>query len=196
MRDDKLLKRAGRGDETAFLLLYERHREAVFRFAFRLSGTADVAEDVTHECFVHLIAHAADYDPTRASLRTYLCAAARNLTVSRLRRAGTEVPVDDLAVEPAALAHDPLHVVLERELSTAVQRAVLSLSALQREAVILFEFEDLSLLEIAAVVGADVGTIKGRLHRARQRLRQALAPYFRSAIDHPRRRTTAAKPQS
>ena len=189
------MKRAGRGDKTAFLLLYERHREAVFRFAFRLCGSADVAEDVTHDCFVHLITHAAVYDPTRASLRTYLCAATRNLTVSRLRRVGTEVPVDNLCAEPRAPEHDPLHVVLDKELSRAVQRAVLSLSSLQREAVILFEFEDLSLVEIAAAVGSDVGTIKGRLHRARERLRHALSPYFQSALDQPLRRTTGAKPR-
>ena len=54
---------------------------------------------------------------------------------------------------------------------------------MQREALILFEYEELSLAEIALIVGADVGTVKARLHRARQRLRRSLAPYLRSSTE-------------
>lgn len=68
--------------------------------------------------------------------------------------------------------------ILNDELSGEVQRAVASLPPLQREALILFEYEELSLIEVAAIVGADVGTVKGRLFRAREKLRQELAQYF------------------
>jgi RNA polymerase sigma-70 factor (ECF subfamily) len=61
-------------------------------------------------------------------------------------------------------------------LSTLVAAAVQSLAPLQREAVVLFEYEGFTLEEIAAVVGAEVGTVKSRLHRAREKLRRRLAP--------------------
>ena len=65
------------------------------------------------------------------------------------------------------------------EAATAVERAVAALPLLEREALILFQYEGLTLAEIAEVVGAEVGTVKGRLHRARERLRIELAPYRR-----------------
>jgi RNA polymerase sigma-70 factor (ECF subfamily) len=72
----------------------------------------------------------------------------------------------------------PLRRLLEGERSAAVQEAVASLPPLQREALILFEYEGESLAEIARIVGADTGTVKARLHRARERLRRALAPWL------------------
>ena len=81
--------------------------------------------------------------------------------------------------------HGPLHQLLDAELSQAVLRAIDDLSPLQREALVLFEYEELTLGEIAVVVGADVGTVKGRLHRARQSLKRQLAPYFRSRTEAP-----------
>ena len=86
MTDERLLKRASRGDEAAFLLLYERHRDAVYRFAYRMLGRAALAEDVTHDCFLSLIKQPARFDPSRAvRLRTYLYAAARNLAMKHFR---------------------------------------------------------------------------------------------------------------
>ncbi|MGB7924091.1 MAG: RNA polymerase sigma factor [Pyrinomonadaceae bacterium] len=182
MTDERLLKRASRGDEAAFLLLYERHRDAVFRFAYRLLGSTALAEDVAHDCFLSLIKQPERFDPSRAvQLRTYLYAAARNLAMKHFRRQGREAAADELPEEPRAPStEEPLRRLLDAELSSEVRRAVEELSPLQREALILFEYEELSLAEIAAIVGADIGTVKARLSRARQRLRRSLAPYFRS----------------
>jgi RNA polymerase sigma-70 factor (ECF subfamily) len=71
---------------------------------------------------------------------------------------------------------DPLREVLESERAGVVERAVAALPLLQREALILFEYEDLSLEEIAGITGADVGAVKARLFRAREALRRRLAP--------------------
>lgn len=182
MTDEKLLQRASGGDEVAFMILYERHRAPVFRFAYRLLGSIELAEDVAHDCFLGLIKRPAGFDPTRAALRTYLYAAARNLASKHFRQhAGVGVPVDELLDEPCAPeSEEPLRQLLDEELSAEVRRAVMSLPPLQREAVVLFEYEELSLAEIALVVGADVGTVKSRLHRAREGLRRSLAPYFKS----------------
>jgi len=183
MTDERLLKRASRGDEAAFLLLYERHRDAVFRFAYRLLGSTWLAEHVAHDCFLSLIKQPEHFDPARAvQLRTYLYAAARNLAMKHFRRQGHEVMVEELTEEPRVPeAHEPLRQLLDEELSLEVRRAIDGLPPLQREALILFEYEELTLAEIASVVGADTGTVKARLHRARQRLKRSLAPYLESS---------------
>jgi RNA polymerase sigma factor (sigma-70 family) len=185
MTDERLLKRASRGDEAAFLLLYERHRDAVYRFAYRLLGHSALAEDVTHDCFLSLIREPLRFDPARAvELRTYLYAAARNLAMKHFRRQGQEASVDELREEPRGPErHEPLRRLLDEELSAEVRRAIEELPPLQREALILFEYEELSLAEVARVVGADTGTVKARLRRARQRLKRSLAPYLSSSSE-------------
>jgi len=176
-----LLARAGSGDEAAFLLLYERHRTAIFRFAYRLSGSVELAEDITHDCFVSLIKHPERYNPERAMLRTYLFAAARNLALKYFRASGRESALDDLVDEPPVPPREePLRQLLEAELAAKVQEAVAKLPPLQREALILFEYEGLPLSEIAMVTGSDVGAVKSRLHRARESMRNRLAPYLNS----------------
>jgi RNA polymerase sigma-70 factor, ECF subfamily len=183
MTDERLLEQAASGDETAFAVIYERHRGLVFRFAYRLSQSREMAEEITHDCFLGLIKEPQRFktDKQTASLRTYLCAAARNLVFKRLRRAGAETVIDDFSERLAAAeSQEPLRLLLDAEASEAVRKAISELPPLQREALILFEYEEMSLAEIAEVVGADVGTVKSRLHRARERLRAALAPYFKS----------------
>jgi RNA polymerase sigma-70 factor (ECF subfamily) len=172
-----LLRKAGRGDEAAFLLLYERHRTPVFRFACRMIGSIPLAEDVTQECFLSILKRPDAFDGTRASLRTYLCAIARHLAFRQLRRQGQETlldePIEDATPDPA---EDPLRTVIEAEAAEAVRDAVQALPPLQREAIVLFEYEGMSLVEVAAVCETDVGTVKSRLHRARERLKRTLAP--------------------
>ncbi len=176
----ELLLRAGRGDEAAFLLLYERHRTPVFRFACRMLGSAPLAEDVTQECFLSILRRPEAFRAERASLRTYLCAIARHLALKQLRKRGQETLVDDPPEAGdgawAAAGADPLRRVVEAEEAEAVRTAVLALPPLQREAVVLFEYQEMSLADVAAVCDTDVGTVKSRLHRARERLRRALAP--------------------
>ena len=72
----------------------------------------------------------------------------------------------------------PLSRLLSDELSLRVQQAVSSLPPLQKEALVLFEYEGMTLSEIANLIGTDIGAVKSRLHRARERLRTALRPYL------------------
>jgi len=183
--DEALLKRAGEGDQAAFLELYDRHRQPIFRFAYRLLGEVDTAEDVTHDCFLSLIRKPENFRPGRASLRTYLFAAARNLALKYFRNSGREAGLDELTEEPQlSPRHEPLRQLLDEELAAEIRRAVFSLAPLQREALILFEYEGLSLSEIAEITGADTGAVKGRLYRARERLKSILRPYLASELGH------------
>jgi RNA polymerase sigma-70 factor (ECF subfamily) len=171
-----LLARAASGDTDAFQEVFDAHHAAVFRFAWRLTSAVDAAEDMTQECFLRLIGNSG-FDSRRGSLRQYLYGMVRNLARQRWQASGREVSWDDEAdgeALPAAIAPDEL---VSAEVSEVVQAALASLPVLQREAIVLFEFEELALEEIAAVVGADVGTVKSRLHRARERLRRTLAGY-------------------
>lgn len=184
MSDELLLERAKGGDQAAFEELYERHRNAVFGFAYRLLGSVETAEDVTHDCFLSLIRRPDGFAASRAGLRTYLYGAARNLALKYLRNAGREDALDELTLEPPVpVREQPLNRVLDEELSQKVQEAVTSLPPLQREAIVLFEYEGLALSEIADIVGSDVGAVKARLHRARERLRSTLRPYLNSALE-------------
>ena len=176
--DEALLKRAGEGDQAAFLELYDRHRQPIFRFAYRLLGEVDIAEDVTHDCFLSLIRKPENFRPERASLRTYLFEATRNLALKHFRTSGRETGLDEMTEEPQlSPRHGPLRKLLDEELAAEVRKAVFSLPPLQREALVLFEYEGLSLNEIAEITGADVGAVKGRLYRARERLKTVLRPY-------------------
>ena len=174
----ELLLSAGRGDEAAFLLLYERHRTPVFRFACRMLASAPQAEDVTQECFLSILRRPEAFQAERASLRTYLCAIARHLALKQLRRQGFETTADEPIEDTRDDGTEPLQHLLEEETAEAVRKAVNALPPLQREAVILFEYEDMSLAEIACVAETDVGAVKSRLHRARERLRRSLAPWL------------------
>jgi len=177
--DESLLEGARLGDETAFLELYRRHRDGAFRFACRMLGSRELAEDVTHDCFLGLIRNPGRFDPRRAPLRAYLYGAVRNLALKRLRRLGNEQAVADPgATESTSPAGEPLHDLLAQELSAKVRAAIAGMPAAQREVILLFEYEGQRLADIAAIIGADVGTVKWRLHQARGHLRKELAPYL------------------
>jgi RNA polymerase sigma-70 factor (ECF subfamily) len=178
--DERLLEEAAQGKTAAFQILYERYRDPIFRFAYRMLGSVEAAEDVAHDCFLGLIKEPGRFDSTKASLRTYLYAAARNQAAKRYLNSNRESGIDELVNEPRVAAHlEPIRQVLDNELAGEVQRAIESLPPLQREALVLFEYEDLSLAEIGAIVGADSNAVKARLFRARDKLRARLERYFR-----------------
>ncbi|HET8546982.1 MAG TPA: RNA polymerase sigma factor [Bryobacteraceae bacterium] len=156
--------------DAEFRTILSDHKDAVYRFAWRMTGSAEVAEDVAQDCFLALLRHPERYDVTRAPLRTFLLAVARNLIRKRWRaeRRWDELDDDAFIAEPV----DPVRA----EIAELVGRAVQSLPPLQREALILAEYDDMSLEEIALTVDAELTTVKGRLHRARENLRKMLAP--------------------
>jgi RNA polymerase sigma-70 factor (ECF subfamily) len=172
--DAGLLARARVGDEAAFLTLYRRHRTPIFRFAYRLTASAPEAEDIVQECFLALLGRDG-FDARQGSLRTYLFGIVRHLAWKRSRLLDRETRETEEVDERADIV-DPLRDLLMDERAGKVERAVSSLPLLQREALILFEYEELSMEEIGAITGADVGAVKARLFRARESLRRRLAP--------------------
>ena len=162
--------------KAEFNVAFSEHKDAVYGFAYRMTNSPDQGEDITQDCFLAMLAQSGRYDPARGTLRCFLIGIARNLTFKRWRADQRWDPldaIDEIAVEPI----DPAAA----NTAELVARAVSALPPLQREALILAEYEGFSLKEIAQTVEAEVGTVKARLHRARENLRHALAPLAPSA---------------
>jgi RNA polymerase sigma factor (sigma-70 family) len=155
--------------ETALQSAFNEHQDAIYRFAWRMAGP-DAAEDIAQDVFLTLLRHPERFDPARGTLRAFLLGVARNLALKRWRQEHRWDPLDDDAFEAPALD------VARGETAEIIGAAVRSLPPLQREALILAEYDDLTLEEIARAVDAEVGTVKSRLHRARQNLKRMLAP--------------------
>jgi RNA polymerase sigma-70 factor (ECF subfamily) len=166
--------------ERDFRRAFDEHKDAVYAFALRMTGSAEVSEDVAQDCFVQLMRDPAKFDPSRGSLRAFLLGVARNLVFRYWREESRMDPLDESGEWPAPDSGDGAVAMLG--VAGLVASAVQSLAPLQREAVVLFEYEGFTLEEIAKLVGADVGTVKSRLHRARERLRRSLAPVRNGAF--------------
>jgi RNA polymerase sigma-70 factor (ECF subfamily) len=156
--------------KAEFQAAFEEHKGAVYAFAWRMTGSPAVAEDVLQEVFLVLLDQPDRFNPNRGGLRPFLMGIARNRVLKRWREDHRWVGLEEEAyrAEPVDPARGDVAIV--------VGEAVRALPPLQREALILAEYEGLSLEEIARVVGSEVGTVKSRLHRARTNLRRALAP--------------------
>src|SRR5579863_4109947 len=152
---------------------FHRHKDIVFRFAYRMTGSSSTAEDVVQDCFVAYWRKPDAYDPRRGVLRTFLLGVARNLVLKHWRRERSHQTLNEaMEDESCCLQFD----LAGKERDEAVKKAVLLLPPLQREAVILAECEDMSLEEIAKATAAEIGAVKSRLQRARRNLRRMLEP--------------------
>ncbi len=155
--------------DAEFQAVFDAHKDAVYRFVWRMARSPAAAEDITQDVFVALLRSPDRFDPARATLRAFLLGIARNLVLKHWRTDDRFDPLDDDEIaEPFDLGRG--------DIGEMVGWAVGALGPLQREVVILAEYEGLTLAEIARAVDADVGTVKSRLHRARENLRRMLAP--------------------
>ena len=172
--------RAGSGDALEALL--ERHEARLYRFARRLCRHREDAEDVLQES---LLAAARGLPGFRgaSSIGTWLYTIARSFCIKKRRRsvfAPTEVSLDTEASAAARGVPDPARRPDEEleasRLEAALERAIAGLDRAYREVLLLRDVEGLSSAEVARVTGLSVAAVKTRLHRARGRLREALAP--------------------
>lgn len=178
----ELVERMRRGDEAAFVQLYRRHRDRVYRLALLYAGSAALAADVTQDAFMHFIAHPGQYDPARGALGAWLCGVARNLArkAAGLREDATDPAdlADDTGLHEAQVElQTPLESILRTEAAEQVRRAIAALAPHYRDVLVLCELADLSYAEAAQLCGIDIGTVRSRLSRARARLAITLAPY-------------------
>lgn len=172
-----LVARARAGDDAAFRELVMRYRDPVVRFCYRMVRGRQDAEDLAQETFVRVHRHLNRLTP-RARFSTVIFGIARNLTLNHLRDAGRrgrsfaeslgDRPCADREVtRPDRRAHAD-------ELGRLIEEGVNRLSQEHREILLLREVEDLDYEAIADVLGCRKGTVKSRLARAREQLRQHL----------------------
>lgn len=158
-----------------FRAIFEANKNAIYAFAWRMTGSPATAEDIAQDCFLLLLQSPAQYDEARGSVRAWLLGVARNLILKRWRSEGrwTTFDHEDFPVEP---------LLTDCRVEEIVSQAVQALPPLQREVLVLVEYEGMTLEETAGAVASAVGTVKARLHRARSNLRRILEP-LRSTIN-------------
>ncbi|WP_030594720.1 RNA polymerase sigma factor [Streptomyces anulatus] len=169
-----------RDEPEAFAALFDRHADAVHRYAARRLG-GEVADDLMAETFTTAFQQRHRYDPARgtgADARPWLFGIATNL-VGRHRRAEAR-RFKAMARVPALTDHDePLadraaDRVMARDVRRELAAALAALPARHRDVLLLVAWGDLSYEETAQALGIPVGTVRSRLHRARSKLREAL----------------------
>jgi RNA polymerase sigma-70 factor (ECF subfamily) len=175
--DQELVRAFARGDASAFVRLYERHRDFVARVARRYCRSDDEAADITQEVFTDLLARFPGFrlhDGVRLS--TYLFPVARHAALARRRKLAPDLAEDELLEaalsDGVGAAPPPPTTEDERaRLSERVWNALGRLPAPARECVILRFVDGLPLAQIARAQGVPVGTVKSRLHNALAALR-------------------------
>ncbi|NEK86519.1 RNA polymerase sigma factor SigE [Blastococcus saxobsidens] len=151
------------------------HSARVYRLAYRLSGNAQDAEDLTQETFVRVFRSLADYSP--GTFEGWLHRITTNLFLDMVRRR-QRIRFDALPEDTERLpgrAPSPEQVYADTHLDPQVQAALDALPPEFRVAVVLCDIEGLTYEEIAATLGIKLGTVRSRIHRGRVQLRQALA---------------------
>ena len=172
-RDELLLRRAAKGDQEAFTLLYRRHQAALYRFALRMTGSAWAAEEIVQDVFMTLMRDPRKYDRDRGTLGGFLYGIARNRVLKHLERLPREVSLEEKDEDGKGSGlilmdrSTPATQAEKRERREQVRSAVLELPTEFREAVVLCELEERSYEEAAQMIGCPIGTIRSRLHRGR-----------------------------
>ena len=183
--DCELMIQVSGGDVAAFDVLFNRHRERVCNFIYRLCWDWEEAADCTQEAFTRLWLRRADYVP-RSQFTTYLYTIARSCWLDHRRRRNSRPRTTPLEAQigPAAerllaqmieQAEPTVQAVLRRYELHRIRQALAFLPESQRIVFILSHLEGLRYAQIAEILGIPVGTVKSRMHYAVARLRELLA---------------------
>ncbi|HZT77855.1 MAG TPA: sigma-70 family RNA polymerase sigma factor [Vicinamibacterales bacterium] len=183
MDDADLVDRARRGDSAAFGTLVDRHRAAVYRAALAVLRSHADAEDAAQDAFVAAYRHLHRFRGDSA-FRTWLLTIAWREAINRRRslnaiwRRLVDRPADDrtedVMMSAASTDRTPEQLADDRDLRRQIRAAIDALTPKLRDTLLLAQSGDYSYDEIAAIVGAPVGTIKWRVSEARRLVRQRL----------------------
>ena len=174
LSESEVVRRAHLGDEAAWELVMQLHREPVFRFAFLMVGDPVEAEDIAQETFLRAYRAFARFDDRRA-LRPWLLSITANLSRNRRRSLGRYMAALNRLFRADAIG--PVSIEersAQNEENQAIWRAIQKLQATDQQVIYLRFFLDLSVGEVAEATGVAAGTVKSRLHRSLKRLRDIL----------------------
>ncbi len=183
LSDDLLVKRAQDGDRNALNELVNRYERKTYNLAYRLMGNHADASDAAQEALVRVCLRLHNFRGESA-FSTWLFRVVTNTCLDELRRRGRlrhaslddTMPLEEGAVQRQAPdeADSPVEYAERHEVQAAVQRAIKRLPDEYRVVVVMRDIQGLSYHEIAALLDTTLGTIKSRLHRARQALRSII----------------------
>jgi len=177
MDEQALVASARKGDARAFNQLVVHYQTMVYNLAFRILGDSDAASDATQDAFISAFRALAKF--RGGSFKAWLLRIVTNACYDQLRvkKRRPADSLDDLEVEQDHVgylrdpAEQPDEYVERRELSRAIQAGLLTLPADQRTLVVLSDIQGLNYQEIADLEGISLGTVKSRLSRGREKLR-------------------------
>ena len=178
--DAECVRRVQRGDTGCFEILVKRHQKATFNLIYRLLGDYDEAAEVAQEVFLSAYKSIKQFRG-QANFSTWLYRIAFNHASTRrktLKLAEQRyVPLDDTDIVGES-SSDPVKSAEQKEIQQRVQQALNSLDKEEAMVILLRDLQDVPYDEVAAILGIPMGTVKSRLHRARQSLKAQLSPYF------------------
>jgi RNA polymerase sigma-70 factor, ECF subfamily len=179
LADEDLMTLVDGKDADAFEVFYERHGGAAYSLAQRIVGDPGMAEDVTQDAFLSIWRSKARYDPLRGGVRACALGIVRNRAVDALRRSARPAPKLDLD-HAAVLARQPASAgteveAIRRETAGRLRHALGLLPREQSQVIELAYFGGFSHSEIAEMLGAPLGTIKGRMRLGLEKIRATLA---------------------
>jgi len=173
--DGKLLRLMMAGEEFGFVSLYRKYQARIYRFSLQICGSPHVAEESTQETFLALMRAPHKYNGERGPLLLYLFGIARNLVWKSARRERWFTTLDGDRELPAS-SPDLANDLARKEQAKRVRQAIVSLPRKYREVIVLCSLQELSYEEAATVVGSSIGTVRSRMHRAKQLLLRKLKP--------------------
>ncbi len=178
--DAECVRRVQQGDTDSFEVLVRRHQKAIFNLVYRLLGNYDEAAEVAQEVFLSAFKSIHQFRG-EANFSTWLYRIGLNHASTRRKSLNStqqhNIPLDGTEVI-ADGAVDPAKNFEHKEIQQRVQQALNSLDTEDARIILLRDLQDVPYEDVAEMLDIPVGTVKSRLHRARQALRTSLAPYF------------------
>ena len=173
--DAELVKRAQDGEASAAGELYDRHQPAIYRYIRLRVGQRELAEDLTGETFVRLVAALPDYEQGETPLRAWLYRVAHNLIVDHYRRQNGRETVPLFLVEGESERMNRTDTLVDKRLTIArLKEGLEEIDPVQREVVVLRFIMGLPLKEVAHTLDKSVAAVKSLQHRGLAALRVVL----------------------
>jgi RNA polymerase sigma-70 factor, ECF subfamily len=179
LADEELMALVAKGQARAFETIYERHGGAAFSLAYRMCGSRSLAEDVAQEAFLSIWRSGGRYDRARGSVRNWVLGIVHNRAIDALRRTVVHERrrASDEGIEERFEARERTEVEAARREEASTIRGMLEMLPDEQSRVIeLAYFGGFSHSEIAEMLGAPIGTVKGRMRLGLEKLRGQLAP--------------------
>jgi RNA polymerase sigma-70 factor, ECF subfamily len=167
MSDEELMAQVRSGVGEMLGVLFERYHLALFNFYYKLCGERTLSEDLVQEVFFRILKYRHSYKPDTA-FRAWMYQIARNARVDHYRKKRPETSWEP-EMSPAITPDDPAQ---QKQENALLHQALMELSDDKREVLVLSRFQDLKYEDIARMMGCEVNTVKVRVHRALQDLRE------------------------